>query len=91
MGSGEGRIRNISESYVFRIRNFTMATLLVGSGDRFVPEIWHPRDRSLAEVRQLRRDRSCSPTRYVTRATLRVCCDMGLLAFCEEYYIFNIV
>ena len=32
--------------------------------------------------------RSCSPTRYVTRATLRVYCDMGLLGFCEEYYIF---
>ena len=31
--------------------------------------------------------RSCSPTRYVTRATLRVYCDMGLLGFCEEYYI----
>ena len=33
--------------------------------------------------------RSCSPTRYVTRATLRVYCDMGLLGFCEEYYIFQ--
>ena len=32
--------------------------------------------------------RSCSPTRYVTRATLRVYCDMGLLGFCEEHYIF---
>jgi len=49
-----------------------------------------PRVKSFYVVRsgQLRRDRSCSPTRYVTRATLRVYCDMGLLGFWEEYYIF---